>query len=166
MILTNTEIENCCRSIVAHSKLYDVYSYIVFDSLYRTGLRINELLEYSRISIIDIDSVLVETQKFSNPRIISISDFNPIFIAHHATGTLPSLIRSYAYYTEKMLLYNQLFNRLYINTKRISTHLFRHNYVKKLYSNGFSIPEISNVIGEKVDKNTLGYIHSQISSIR
>ncbi|MDF1549372.1 MAG: tyrosine-type recombinase/integrase [Bacteroidales bacterium] len=164
MLLTNTDIDNCCKSIVGHSKRYDMYSYIVFDSLYKTGLRINELLDYSRISIVDINSVLVQTQKFSNPRIIPIEDFNPVFISHLASSSLHSLIRSYSYYSEKMLLYNNLFNKLYINKKRISTHLFRHNFVKKLYTEGSTIQQISNTIGERDDKNTLGYVYSQILS--
>ncbi len=164
MLLTSSDIDNCCQSVVAHSKSYDMYSYIIFDSLYKTGLRINELLDYSRISIIDTNSVLVQTQKFSNPRVISITDFNPVYISHLASGSLDAFIRSYSYYSEKMFLYNSLFHKLYINSKRISTHLYRHNFVKKLFANGFSISEISNTIGERDDKNTFGYVHSQISS--
>ncbi len=166
MLLTSSDIDNCCKSIVAHSKLYDMYSYIIFDSLYRTGLRINELLDYSRISIIDTNSALVQTQKFSNPRVISISDFNPVYISHLASNSLDAFIRSYSYYSEKMFLYNNMFNKLYVNKKRISTHLYRHNFVKKLYNDGFSIPEISNTIGERDSKNTLGYVHSKISSFQ
>ena len=166
MLLSNTDIDNCCQSIVEHAKKYDMYSYIIFDSLYKTGLRINELLDYSRISIIDINSVLVQTQKFSNPRVISISDFNPVYISHLASGSLDAFIRSYSYYSEKILLFNSLFHKLYINNKRISTHLYRHNFVKKLYEEGLSISEISNTIGERDNKNTFGYVHSQISSFK
>jgi len=166
MILSNNDIDNCCKSIIAHSKSYDMYSYIIFDTLYKTGLRINELLDYSRVSIIDINSVLVQTQKFSNPRIIPISDFNSVYIAHLASGSLFNLIRSYSYYSEKMLLYNSQFHKLFINKKRISTHLYRHNFVKRLFDNDYTIPQISTTIGERDDKNTLGYVYSQISSSR
>jgi site-specific recombinase XerD len=166
MQLSNNDIDNCCKSIIAHSKSYDMYSYIIFDTLYNTGLRINELLDYSRVSIIDINSVLVQTQKFSNPRIIPISDFNSVYMAHLASGTLYNLIRSYSYYSEKMLLYNTQFHKLFIKNKRISTHLYRHNYVKRLFDDGYTIPQISTVIGERDDKNTMGYVYSQISSSR
>jgi len=37
--------------------------------------------------------------------------------------------------------------------------------VKKLFADGFSISEISNTIGERDDKNTFAYVHSQISSL-
>ncbi len=143
----------------------DIYAYILFDSLYNTGLRVNELLEYSRVEIVDTNTVQVTTQKFSNPRLIEISDLNPIYFAHLAADTLNSILRSYSYYSNKFVLFNSLFPRLTIKDKRITTHLFRHNYVKKLHDEGFSIAEISSIIGEREEKNTIGYIYSEISTI-
>jgi site-specific recombinase XerD len=166
MVLTNNDIENTCSHLVNHTAKFDIYSHIIFDTLYRTGLRINELLEYERVSLIDIDTVQVITQKFSNPRIIPLSDFNPIYIAHLASGQLPALIRSYSYYSSKMLIYNSLHPRLYIKNKQVTTHLFRHNYVKRLFDLGQTIEQISETIGEREPKNTLGYVYSQISSMR
>jgi hypothetical protein len=116
------------------------------------------------LSLIDIDTVRVITQKFSNPRFISLSDFNSIYISHLASGQLHTLIRSYSYYSSKMLIFNSLFPRLHIKNKQITTHLFRHNYVKKLFDQGQTIEEISSIIGEREPKNTLGYVYSQISS--
>jgi len=164
MKLTNADIDNTCNHLVNHTARFDIYSHIIFDTLYRTGLRINELLEYERITLIDIDTVQVITQKFSNPRLIPLSDFNSIFISHLASGSLHTLIRSYSYYSSKILIYNSLFPRLYIKNKQVTTHLFRHNYVKKLFEEGQSIEEISEIIGERESKNTMGYVYSQIQS--
>jgi site-specific recombinase XerD len=163
MKLTNTQIDELCQHLVEKTRNVDVYAYILFDTLYNTGLRVNELLEYSRIEIIDTNTVQVTTQKFSNPRLIQISDLNPIYFAHLAADTLNSILRSYSYYSNKFVLFNSLFPRLSIKDKRVTTHLFRHNYVKKLHDNGLTIPEISSIIGEKEDKNTIGYIYSEIS---
>ncbi len=164
MKLTNPQIDELCQHLVTKTRNVDIYAYILFDTLYNTGLRVNELLEYSRVEIIDTETVQVTTQKFSNPRLIEISDINPIFFAHLAADTLKSILRSYSYYSNKFVLFNSLFPRLTIKDKRITTHLFRHNYVKKLHDNGLSIPEISKVIGEREEKNTMGYIFSEITS--
>jgi len=164
MILSNPQIDELCQHLVAKTRNVDVYAYILFDTLYNTGLRVNELLEYSRVEIIDTETVQVITQKFSNPRLIEITEINPIYFAHLAADTLKSIIRSYSYYSNKFVLFNSLFPRLAIKDKRITTHLFRHNYVKRLHDDGMSIPEISEIIGEREEKNTMGYIYSQISS--
>jgi site-specific recombinase XerD len=72
MKLTNPQIDELCQHLVEKTRNVDVYAYILFDTLYNTGLRVNELLEYSRIEIIDTNTVQVTTQKFSNPRLIEI----------------------------------------------------------------------------------------------
>jgi site-specific recombinase XerD len=53
MKLTNPQIDELCQHLVEKTRNMDVYAYILFDTLYNTGLRVNELLEYSRIEIID-----------------------------------------------------------------------------------------------------------------
>ena len=164
MILSNNQIDELCQHLVNKTRYVDVYAYIIFDCLYNTGLRINELIDYSRLEIIDTNTVLVQTQKFSNPRTIQISDLNTIYFAHLAADTLKSILRSYSYYSNKFVLFNSLFPRLSINDKRITTHLFRHNYVKKLHESKLSISEISTIIGEREEKNTMGYIYSEITS--
>ncbi len=164
MILSNTQIDELCQHIVEKTRNVDVYAYILFDTLFNTGLRVNELLEYSRVEIIDTNTVQVTTQKFSNPRLIDISILNPIYFAHLASDTLKSILRSYSYYSNKFVLFNSLYPRLAIKDKRVTTHLFRHNFVKKLHDNGMSIPEISEIIGEREEKNTMGYIYSEITS--
>ncbi len=164
LILNHTQIDELCQHLVNKTRNVDIYAYILFDTLYNTGLRVNELIDYSRIEIIDTEMVLVTTQKFSNPRLINISDLNPIYFAHLASDTLKSILRSYSYYSNKFVLFNSLFPRLSINDKRITTHLFRHNYVKKLSNGGLSTSEISKIIGEREEKNTLGYVYSEISS--
>jgi len=164
MKLTNPQIDELCQHLVTKTRNVDVYAYILFDTLYNTGLRVNELLEYSRVEIIDTEIVQVATQKFSDPRLIEISELNPIYFAHLASDTLKSILRSYSYYSNKFVLFNSLFPRLAIKDKRVTTHLFRHNYVKKLHDNGLSILEISKIIGEREEKNTMGYIYSEITS--
>jgi len=65
-----------------------------------------------------------------------------------------------------MLAYNYEFGNLFVEGKQITTHLFRHNYVKRLFDSGLSVSEISSIIGERAEKNTLGYVHSRIISVQ
>ncbi|MFN8258129.1 MAG: site-specific integrase [Bacteroidales bacterium] len=166
MKLSNLQIDKICQAILDHTEKYDLYSFMVFETLYNTGLRINELIDYSRISLVDANTALVKTQKYSNPRIIHISSINQTYFENYITNNLHKFIRSYSYYSSKIIAFNNEFGNLYVDGKQITTHLFRHNFVKKLSDSGLSVPEISSIIGERVDKNTLGYIHSQISSIK
>lgn len=164
MVLSNTEIDNICRLIVERTGNYDLYSYMVFETLYNTGLRINELIDYSRLELIDTNTVLIQTQKFSNPRIIHLSEFNITYIENFVNNNLRNFIRSYSYYSSKITAYNNEYPNLYVEGKKVTTHIFRHNYVKKLSDSGLSVTEISAIIGERDNKNTLGYIYSQITS--
>jgi len=164
MILSNIQIDNLCKSIVERTEKNDLYSFMNFETLYNTGLRINELIDYSRLNLVDTNSILVQTQKFSNPRLIDIVYFNGTYFSNFITGNLKNFIRSYSYYCDKLITYNFEYSKLFVLDKHITTHIFRHNYVKKLYASGFTITEISAIIGERENKNTEGYINSIIST--
>jgi len=165
MVLTNPQIDQICRSIVERTENYDLYSYMVFETLYNTGLRINELIDYSRIQLVDANTALVRTQKYSNPRIIQISSINRTYFENYVNNNLQNFIRSYSYYSSKIVAYNNEYTNLFVEGKQITTHIFRHNFVKKLSDSGLSVSEISGIIGERAEKNTFGYIHSRIFSL-
>ncbi len=166
MILNNPQIDQICRSIVERTGNYDLYAHMVFETLYNTGLRINELIDYSRIQLVDANTALVQTQKFSNPRVIQISSINQAYFENYVNNNLHHFIRSYSYYSSKIIAYNNEFGNLFVEGKQITTYIFRHNFVKKLADSGHTVSEISAIIGERADKNTFGYIHSQILSIK
>ncbi len=160
--LTTNEIDDLCRQVVQKAEKVDIYSFIIFDTLYRTGLRISELLEINRIQLLSSEKILITTQKKSNNRIIDKKQFNEIFIESFISNQLHFLLRNYKYYSLNFNLYNPLNHNLRTRNKQISTHLFRHNYIKKRFQSGLSVSEISNEIGEKENKNTLKYINSII----
>jgi len=164
MVLTNLQIDQTCLSILERTEKFDLYSYMVFETLYNTGLRISELLEYSRIQLVDANTALVRTQKFSNPRIIHISSINLTYFENYVNNNLQNFIRSYSYYSSKIIAFNNEYGNLFVEGKQITTHIFRHNFVKKLADSGLTVSEISTIIGERAEKNTLGYIHSKITS--
>jgi len=164
MILNQFDIDSILLQILDDVKKYDIYSFILFDSLYKTGLRINELIEYSRITQIDTNTVLVNTQKFSNPRAINSSLLNETYFEAFKSNTLKLFIRSYSYYNSSFITRCRYYKDIKIGGKPVTTHLFRHNYIKKLWINGFDCNQISGIIGERVNKNTQGYIDSIITA--
>lgn len=164
MILNVFDVDSLLLQILEDSEKHDIYSFMLFESLYNTGLRINELIEYSRLNRIDSNTILVTTEKFSNPRPINDNLLNPIYLNAFNTNTLNKFIRSYSFYnsafTNRLLYYKNI----KIGGKQATTHLFRHNFIKKMYLNGFSCTQISAIIGERVEKNTQGYIDSVITA--
>jgi site-specific recombinase XerD len=164
MILNSFDIDSLLLQVLADTEKHDIYSFMLFQSLYNTGLRINELIEFSRLSRIDSNTILVSTEKFSNPRTINTSLLNNTYLEAFNANTLHKFIRSYSYYNSSFinrLLYHK---NIRIGDKQATTHLFRHNYIKKMYLNGFNCNQISAIIGERVEKNTQGYIDSVITA--
>ena len=164
MTLNQFDIDSILLQILEETRKYDIYSFMIFESLYNTGLRINELIEYSRITQIDTNTVLINTQKFSNPRAINSSLLNETYYSAFQLNTLPLFIRSYSYYNSAFINRLRYYKDIRIGEKEVTTHLFRHNYIKKLSINGFDTNQISGIIGERVNKNTQGYIDSIITA--
>lgn len=164
MILTPFDIDSILLQIMEDSEKHDIYSFMLFQSLYNTGLRVNELIEYSRLQLIDTNTLLVTTQKFSNPRTLNVNLFNTTYLQAFQSNTLHNFIRSYSYYNSQFITRLKYYKNLRISGKQVTTHLFRHNYIKKMYLNGFDCNQISAIIGERVLKNTQGYIDSVIEA--
>jgi len=164
MVLNDNDIDLFLIDLVNVSKDNNLYAYMIFESLYNTGLRINELIDYSRLSDIDTNTILVTTQKFSNPRIISKSSLNSTYLSAFLNSKLAYYVRSYSFYSNYFINHLPTFKYIKTENKLISTHLFRHNYIKKLYNDGKTVSEISSIIGERSDANTFKYISSTIEA--
>lgn len=160
-VLSNQEITEICEKIVATSEKHDLFLYSVFDTLNKTGLRCNEVLEFNRWNILSENLFQVTTEKKSNPRLFAADELNPLYSDLLKNDATVLLIHNYKSIARKFKLFCP-FTRLTVGSKQISTHLFRHNYVKMLYHQGQTIEQIAAKIGEKDPKNILGYINSQI----
>lgn len=160
-VLSNQEITEICESIVATSENHDLFLYSVFDTLNKTGLRCNEVLEFSRWNILSENLFQVTTEKKSNPRLFAADELNPLYSDLLKNDATILLTHNYKSIARKFKLFCP-YTRLTAGSKQISTHLFRHNYVKKLFNKGQTIEQIANTIGEKDAKNILGYVNSQI----
>jgi hypothetical protein len=101
-ILSITEIDNICKQVVKSSEPYDIFLFAFFDTLYKTGLRSGEVLDFTRWSMISNDHLQVQTLKGSNPRTFKTEELNPIFVdlirydsTHIARYNYKSLQRSF-----------------------------------------------------------------------
>jgi site-specific recombinase XerD len=162
MILNPFQIDEILLQILEDTEKHDLYSFMLFESLYNTGLRVNELIEYSRLLRIDSNTILVTTQKFSNPRPINTNLLNSTYLEAFNNNNLSRFVRSFSYYNDSFSNRLLNFKSLHIKDKPVTTHLFRHNYIKKLYLSGLDTAQISAIIGERNNKNTQGYIDSKV----
>ncbi|NOZ36007.1 MAG: site-specific integrase [Chlorobi bacterium] len=160
-ILSDKEINKICKQVVNTSELNDIFLHSLFDTLYKTGLRVGEVTDWSQWTIVSKKYLQVQTLKGSNPRTFKNKKLNQIYV---------DLIRYNTTYLAQFNYKNlsRAFNRfapysqLLIGNKQVSTHLFRHNKAKKLKAKGYTDIEIQTYLGEKDLKNALVYINSKI----
>ena len=127
------------------------------------GFRFAEVAASSAWTFNSPDSIIVPLLKNQAHRKLSLlpSDFNNILSALEA--------HEFLYYcnpTTNDRLFRSLFHcDLYLSSgKRLTSHLFRHLYIKQLYANIPSIPLTSQTIHETSNTNTSGYVFSVINS--
>ena len=159
--LTDNQINNICRRIVETSEKYDIFLHSVFETLFLTGLRAGEVVDFSRWSADSYGNLIVQTQKNSNPRTFEITDISPVFADVILTGNTQLINFNYKYLQRSFRRFAD-YPQLFVGNKQVSTHLFRHNKAKRLFVAGYTETEIQNYLGEKDLKNALAYINSDI----
>lgn len=162
IILTPSQLNTILLRFIDNLYKKDFYYADIAQNLYNTGLRFHELLEPYRISIIDDDNIEFLLEKSSGTRIISSKHFTDYLLANILTHSDP-------YYFCNLSTFKNMFSYfspvpvIKHKNKSIKSHLFRHNFVKQLSVQGYSVSEISEIISEKNETNTLNYINSQLS---
>jgi integrase len=132
-----------------------------FYTLYHTGLRFNDLYDISRMTI-HKDIVSVQPSKKNNTRIIEIEKFHP-----QTLSFIKNQINFY-YQFASYRTYTRTFNKLsanqfFVKLKPTSLHLFRHNYVRKLYFYQHkSLPGIQEILGLKSLDIVSDYVFGEI----
>ena len=115
----------------------------------------------SRWEMKDPETYRVTTLKNSNPRIISAADLSQHFKnAQKSPGRLyPTCL-----YSTTAIWLQRAFHPLAprIKNKKVTTHIFRHNFIKRLHQEGKEIEEIKTITGEVDSRNVETYIHSII----
>lgn len=129
--------------------------------LYQTGCRVNEVCNFSLWTYQNEYDLIIQTSKKGNPRLINYQNMDDYFISYAHNNIFP-----YTYQSIRVAQYmmDTYYPRRFIfaGLKQVSTHLFRYYICKKMYSQGTSVQDISNFIGEKDNKNTEGYINKSL----
>lgn len=159
-ILSNLEIDNLCCMLLANTGSCSYFYYHFFELLYSTGLRYNDVSLCFNSSYNDT-SFILKPSKHNNPRSILFSDVSSSFCnfvrgIDNLLYRIPyaSLIREF----KRCLPVPSVF----INDKSILLHLFRHNYMKKLFLSGNSLSTIAQITGEKHVVSVSNYVFSEI----
>lgn len=152
--------ESYCYEIVQNSKQRKQFSAAFFELLYVTGLRYNDVLLISSSSVVGDDIVLYPS-KFNAKRTIPLLSVPSDFRYHLTYQQLPFYNIPYSTIVRDFRLARPCTARN-TESKEMLLHIFRHNYMKKLFMQGLSNQEIANVMGEKHVSSANCYIYSSI----
>jgi integrase len=160
-ILTSERLNTILLQFIDNLYKIDFYYADIAQNLYNTGLRFHELLEPERITIIDEDNIEFLLQKGSGTRIIPSTQLTDYLLANILTHNDPYYFCNLSTF-KNMFSYYSPVPVIKHKNKSIKSHLFRHNFVKQLSLQGYNVSEISEIISEKNETNTLNYINSAL----
>lgn len=161
IIITPEELNDYLIEFLGSVSGKDLILYNYYKNLYLTGLRANELKQFSRWSIINGNQLQCLTEKGSLPRIFLPTELTEYFYGHITKNTDPWLYNSYQTFIYYFGVYRN-FPYLYHDSKRLAVSLFRHNKAKLLKTQGLSDTEIQEYFGEVDLQNMRNYIYSEI----
>jgi len=163
-----TEIDQNILDLILVSTTEERYLYSfeyreLFNLLYLTGCRINDILEFQRWNVLNNGDLLLQPQKNNNLRLFKQNEVTLLFynsILENNNMFNGMLYGSCEYHLLKVI------NKYDIrkDKKKITTHLYRHNYTKKLKMKGFTDEQIKVILGEKQLASAQNYIYSSFTA--
>ena len=166
VLLSPSEIDNVLsESLDRLSLALGPYPQALFLLLYDFGFRFSELLKLHEWELNQDGTVICHTLKGSNDRIHNLIDFPYLIQKSIIDGENYNVTMSYRNY-ERIFQKSTTGKLLVDGAKSIGTHLFRHNLIKKMSSDGNSIAAIKLFTGIKSDAIVQGYISSKIYQLK
>lgn len=162
VLINNTDLNNTLTSALSNRLLYSKELKICAIMQYMTGARANDILNFSRWTLLANGNVQLQPQKNNLLRIFTPEEVDSGFysaLVDNCNYFGGLYYRKYEYYLERVL-HSHIFR---VNQKPVSTHLFRYNYARKMKENGFTDVEIKDKLGERQLVSAQAYIYSQIS---
>lgn len=154
--ITNSQLNTMCLEAITKSMHRDNYLSAVFLSLYNTGLRCNELLNFSSWHIVNPELYTVQLSKRGVPRTIERTALHPIIQENIATQSDNKL---YNYRAIEYSCHQYFPDIITVSNENCrSTHLFRYNFMRKLYSQGLTVEEIQAIICHQSRPVTYEYL--------
>lgn len=159
MKIDNNTINQSLLLFLNHIQKHLPFLLPQYECMYYLGCRSIEALERDRWEFIEDSFLVLRTSKKNNQRIFKIDNVPNSFLEYLKNESL-----EHNFVTYQKLNYNFnkyfIYSRIYVGNKECRLHLFRHNYVKILISQGFSNEEIRDKLGEKHQSSADMYINS------
>lgn len=145
-----------CLDSVQRFYNFDYWAGMLFDLMHNTGIRYVEGYELTRWTDNEDGTFTLDTAKNSNNRII-LNNLIPV--------NFQNLIRneetefSNLRYKQSTRYFNRYFIPipLYHGSKRVTTHIYRYNIVKKMYLDDWNYQQIATWLGEVEVQNIIDY---------
>lgn len=163
MLLTFDQLESSLLKVMIPVTGYHDLIFDYFTNLYYIGCRPTELMNVEKWQRLDSQYFKLIPSKNNYPRFIKESAMTSALVSAIDSGSSSP----YGYKYFKQLYFFEKwyeFQPCHVGKKSIDLYLFRHHYVKKLYKDGQSIPEITSQMGWVNPLMAENYIFSQIYS--
>lgn len=160
-VLTDADLE--FSLIDARDNVPNYYHFLttILQVLYSTGCRPHEVLDVSLWYRLNSDYMILNALKKNNPRAILLSDLPSDFIGYIDSSFFPFSVQNYRQFTYQFLnIYK--YNTAVIDSKKCALYLYRHAFIKRLSSKGYTVEQIRQITGHKSDAVVEGYINSII----
>jgi len=159
--ISNQILDKMLYEMILKLEKHDYMMYPVFKVLYDHGFRVSEVLEAERWNLNEHGIFRITTEKKSLPRFLELSQVEKRYRNELTYNEYKGQLLNYSQVRRRFDCY---FGATFFtqNNRRLITHLFRHNFVKKKYAEGLGVEKIAEIIGEVEVKNVMGYVQSKI----
>ena len=163
MILTVKDLDAACQRVLAGSKSFGIDDRTaVFETLYTFGFRLQELKYCHTWQFLDDRTIEAKTFKNNNLRLIEVRLCHPLLVNSVFERRNLLYLAGASTFEREFMVTNKP-QRLFVNEKSITCHVFRHLVVKKLAERGASYAKIADYMGMRSAKTAKGYAISRIS---
>lgn len=159
IVYTADAIDRDLKRIVGASYFRYPYFHAFFETMYLLGCRATEVTDISLWEIADGGSIVLTPLKGNDKRVFSKEYVSEVFYDYIVAQAFPIQGVTYSRLQQEFKRLS-LYNYIYVGNKKASLHLFRHNFVKKLVTQGHSEEEIKNILGERNIKSVKSYTES------
>lgn len=161
-IISNNDLEEYMYKTVHNNLFYRHEVRDLFKVMYYTGCRISDVLSYSNWVVLLDGRVQLQPLKGNNLRYFEVHELPDYFYNNivNNVNQFNGLFYGACEYHLKQITDTKDFRQ---SNKKLTTHLYRHNYAKKLHDSSKTDEEIRIILGETNISSARNYIYSSIS---
>lgn len=160
-ILTPTQINNVCLQVVNSTSDYNDYLHSCLHVMYITGCRCGEVANLNLWKHTNPNKVSWQTIKRGGIRSINTSELPSFYVNFIDNPPASGFISSKRNIRSAFDIFSP-YQAIWTLDKQISSHLFRHNRMKQLYADGWSIDDITAWFAVGANEVSDYYINSVI----